>query len=118
MAGTYTSQDISFRDPLTDTLSHFKTFGKWLRDGDFIITETGTSAFGACDAWLPSGANTFNQTVFGSIGFATGAAVGAFQAIKETGAYKRCILVTGEGSLQLTVQAFADLLNLGLSPIM
>jgi pyruvate decarboxylase len=59
----------------------------------------------------------YNQTVFGSIGYATGASVGAFKAIRETARYKRCILVTGEGSLQLTVQAFADLLKLDLNPI-
>jgi pyruvate decarboxylase len=60
----------------------------------------------------------FNQTVYGSIGYATGSAVGTFQAIKETGKYKRNVLITGEGSLQLTVQAFADLLRHDLKPIM
>lgn len=60
----------------------------------------------------------FNQTVFGSIGYATGAATGAFTAIREAGEYKRCILITGEGSLQLTVQTFADMLKLKLNPIM
>lgn len=59
----------------------------------------------------------FNQTIFGSIGYATGAAVGAFKAIRETRQYNRCILVTGEGSLHLTVQAFADMLKLELNPI-
>lgn len=59
----------------------------------------------------------YNQTVFGSIGYASGAAVGAFKAIRENHDYKRCILVTGEGSLHLTVQAFADMLKLGLNPI-
>ena len=59
----------------------------------------------------------YNQTVFGSIGYATGAAVGSFTAALETGKFKRGILVTGEGSLQLTVQAFADLLKLGLKPV-
>lgn len=59
----------------------------------------------------------YNQTIFGSIGYATGAAVGAFKAIREDRRYKRCILVTGEGSLHLTVQAFADMLKLGLNPI-
>ena len=98
-------------------LTEMQTLGKFLRAGDFAIAETGTSAFGISDSKLPPGASMFNQTVFGSIGFATGAAVGAFQAIKEKGHYKRCILVTGEGSLQLTVQAFADMLNLGLNPI-
>ena len=59
----------------------------------------------------------YNQTVYGSIGFATGSAVGAFVAGKELGLYKRNILVTGEGSLQLTVQAFADLIRHELNPI-
>jgi pyruvate decarboxylase len=58
----------------------------------------------------------FKQTVFGSIGFATGTAVGAFVAGKESETIKRPILVTGEGSLQLTVQAFSDLLRHELNP--
>jgi pyruvate decarboxylase len=58
-----------------------------------------------------SGVRMFNQTVFGSIGYATGAALGAFIAGKEDGSIKRGILVTGEGSLQLTVQTFSDLLR-------
>jgi pyruvate decarboxylase len=64
----------------------------------------------------------YNQTVYGSIGYATGAALGAFKALREndpgTGQTKpknRCILVTGEGSLHLTVQAFANFLKLGLN---
>lgn len=94
-----------------------KTLGKFFKPGDFIIGETGTSAFGLGCSKLPSGASMFNQTIFGSIGYATGAALGAFKAIRETCQFKRCILVTGEGSLHLTVQAFADLLKLGLNPI-
>jgi len=58
----------------------------------------------------------YNQTVFGSIGYATGAAVGSFVAGKESGSVKRGILVTGEGSLQLTVQAFSDLLRHEVNP--
>lgn len=94
-----------------------KTLGKFFKPGDFIIGETGTSAFGLGCSKLPSGASMFNQTIFGSIGYATGAALGAFKAIRETRQFNRCILVTGEGSLHLTVQAFADLLKLGLNPI-
>jgi pyruvate decarboxylase len=60
----------------------------------------------------------FSQTVWGSIGYATGAAVGAFVAGKETGTIKRGILITGEGSLQLTVQALADLARHGTNPVM
>jgi pyruvate decarboxylase len=98
-------------------LTSLKTLGKFFKPNDFIIGETGTSAFGLGCSKLPSGASMYNQTIFGSIGYATGAALGAFKAIQESGRYERCILVTGEGSLHLTVQAFADLLKLGLNPI-
>lgn len=60
----------------------------------------------------------YNQTIFGSIGYATGAALGSFVAGKEDGSIKRGILVTGEGSLQLTVQALADYLRWGLNATM
>lgn len=102
----------------------FQTLGKFFRAGDFIIGETGTSAFGLSDSKLPQGATMYNQTVYGSIGYATGAALGASKALRENdpGTDKakpknRCILVTGEGSLHLTVQAFADFLKLGLNPV-
>ena len=60
----------------------------------------------------------YNQTVFGSIGYATGAALGSFVAGKEDGSIKRGILVTGDGSLQLTVQTFSDLLRHRLNSTM
>ncbi|RKL44334.1 putative pyruvate decarboxylase C13A11.06 [Fusarium proliferatum] len=88
----------------------------FFRPGDVIIGETGTSAFGLCDTKLPSGVMMFNQTVYGSIGYATGAIVGVGQAIKESeGKWKRPILVTGEGSMHLTIQALADMLRFVLN---
>jgi pyruvate decarboxylase len=61
----------------------------------------------------------FNQTVYGSIGYATGAIVGVGQAITESeGKWKRPILVTGEGSMHLTIQAIGDMLRWNLKPIM
>jgi pyruvate decarboxylase len=94
-------------------LTILQALGRYFRDGDFVIAETGTSAYGIPGSSLKhvNDVQMFNQTVFGSIGFATGAAVGAFVAGKELGSIKRSILVTGEGSLQLTVQAFSDLIR-------
>jgi pyruvate decarboxylase len=96
----------------------WKALGSFFQPGDLVIGETGTSAFGIAASKLPKGAAMFNQTIFGSIGYATGAAVGAFQGLKEDGNYKRGILVTGEGSMHLTVQAFADMLRWELKPMM
>jgi pyruvate decarboxylase len=86
-----------------------QALGRYFRDGDFVIPETGTSAYGIPASSLKHVKNVqmFSQTVFGSIG----AAVGAFVAGKELDTIKRGILVTGEGSLQLTVQAFSDLIR-------
>jgi len=85
-----------------------------------VIAETGTSSYGIPGSSLKHVKNVkgYNQTVFGSIGFASGAAVGSFVAGKELGIIKRPILVTGEGSLQLTVQAFSDLLRHEVNPTM
>ncbi|KAF2263194.1 pyruvate decarboxylase [Lojkania enalia] len=94
------------------------TLGSFFRPGDYIIGETGTSAFGLCDSRLPAGAVMHNQTIFGSIGYATGAIVGVAQAVKESGGkWKRPILVTGEGSMHLTIQVLQDLLRFDLKPI-
>ena len=99
-------------------LTHSQALGGFFQPGDLIIGETGTSAFGLAGSRLPKDTFMFNQTIYGSIGYATGAAVGALQAMKENAKYERGILVTGEGSLHLTVQAFADLLRFELKPIM
>ncbi|RBR13624.1 hypothetical protein FVER53590_08589 [Fusarium verticillioides] len=75
-------------------------------------------AFGLCDTKLPSGVMMFSQTVYGSIEYATGAIVGVGQAIKESGVkWKRPVLITGEGSMHLTIQTLADMLRWDLKPI-
>jgi pyruvate decarboxylase len=66
---------------------------------------------------LPPGASHWTQAVWGSIGYASGAAVGASIGAKQTGKYERIILITGEGSLQLTIQAFSILNRHGIVPI-
>ena len=45
--------------------------------------------------------------------------MGAFIAAKENGSeYARCLLFTGEGSLQMVIQALSDLVRFGVRPIM
>jgi pyruvate decarboxylase len=113
----YPTDDIKKEAILTQDWL-WPTMGKYFKDGDFVIAETGTSSYGIPAASLKHATNVqmYNQTVFGSIGFATGSAVGAFVAGKESGSIKRGILVTGEGSLQLTVQAFSDLFRHEVNP--
>lgn len=95
------------------------TMSKFFLPGDVIIGETGTSAFGLADSFMPRDSFFFNQTVWGSIGCATGSIVGVCQAIKESqDRWKRGVLISGEGSFHLTAQAMADMLRYDLKPIM
>jgi pyruvate decarboxylase len=57
-----------------------------------------------------------NAKLWGSIGFAFGACVGASLAAKESG-NRRTILFTGEGSFQLTVQEISTIIRHKLTPI-
>ncbi len=86
---------------------------KMFRKDDIIIAETGTASMGLGFALLPENAQFHNQTLWGSIGWATPAAFGA--AIAEP--QKRVILVTGEGSHQLTAQEISQFARFGLKPI-
>lgn len=84
-----------------------------LSEGDIIIAETGTSSMGMAFADLPKGSIFHNQTLWGSIGWATPAAFGAALAAPD----RRVILITGEGSHQLTAQEVAQFHRFGLKPI-
>ena len=68
---------------------------------------------GLAVALMPKGATFHNQTLWGSIGWATPAAFGAAVAARD----RRVVLVTGEGSHQLTAQEFSQFGRRGLKPI-
>lgn len=89
----------------------------FLRSNDLVVVETGTSAVGFNVVALPDPITIWTQEVFGSIGYATGAMVGGIIANEERGG-GRAILVTGEGSLQLTIQGISDMLRWNAKPLM
>ncbi|MTC75274.1 alpha-keto acid decarboxylase family protein [Providencia sp. wls1919] len=86
---------------------------KMFKDDDIVIAETGTASMGLGFALLPKDTQFHNQTLWGSIGWATPAAFGAAIAAPN----KRVILVTGEGSHQLTAQEISQFSRFGLKPI-
>lgn len=90
--------------------------GKFFQEGDVIITETGTSAFGINQSHFPNNAYGISQVLWGSIGFTTGATLGAAFAAEEIDPKKRVILFIGDGSLQLTVQEISTMVKWGLKP--
>ena len=73
---------------------------KFLRPDDILVAETGTVSMGLGFARMPAGATFYNQTLWGSIGWATPAAFGAAVAAPD----RRVVLITGEGAHQLTAQ--------------
>ena len=85
----------------------------FLKPQDIVVAETGTVSMGLGFARLPRGASFHNQTLWGSIGWATPAALGVALAAPN----QRVLLFTGEGSHQLTAQEIGQFGRLGLKPI-
>jgi indolepyruvate decarboxylase len=99
-------------DPITaDAL--YPRWADFFRPDDVIITDTGSSSLGLTLAQLPKGAEFHNQTLWASIGWATPAAFGAAKGAPD----RRLILITGEGSHQMTAQEISQLGRHGLHPI-
>jgi indolepyruvate decarboxylase len=99
-------------DPIT-AAALYPRWANFFRPGDIVVAETGTASMGLGFAQMPAGASFHNQTLWGSIGWATPAAFGAAVAAPK----RRVVLVTGEGSHQLTVQEVGQFGRLGLQPV-
>ncbi|CNI68825.1 indolepyruvate decarboxylase [Yersinia mollaretii] len=85
----------------------------FLRPNDIVVTDQGTSSFGAATLNLPSGCTFIAQSLWGSIGFSLPAAYGAQLAQPQ----RRLILLVGDGAAQLTIQELGSMLRDGLKPI-
>lgn len=99
-------------DPITvDAL--YPRWADFVRPGDLVVAETGTVSMGLAFNRLPRGARFHNQSLWGSIGWATPAAFGAAVAAPD----RRVLLFTGDGSHQLTAQEIGQFGRRGLRPI-
>ncbi|TGZ85020.1 pyruvate decarboxylase [Ascodesmis nigricans] len=108
------------RESTSDVITHdyvWPTFGKWFKEKDVIVTETGTANFGILEARFPAEVIHISQVLYGSIGYSVGALQGAALACKENHPERRMVLFVGDGSLQLTVQEIATMIRHGLKPI-
>lgn len=94
----------------------------WFREGDIIITETGTSSFGINQTKFPHGSSGISQPLWGSVGYSLGACLGASFALQELKLNQlnpfpsRVILFVGDGAFQLTVQELSTIIRWGLTP--
>lgn len=88
----------------------------FLREDDVVIGETSaTGAKALVEVQFPRGATFFNQTLWGSIGHATGCALGTALACSAR-RQRRTVLVTGEGSHQMTANELGTFARYGLTP--
>ena len=85
----------------------------FVREGDVVITEAGTSNIGLGPQRLPSGVKYVNSGIWGSIGFTLPALLGSQLAAPS----RRHLLFIGDGSFQLTAQELSTILREDLAPI-
>ncbi|MFC4892803.1 alpha-keto acid decarboxylase family protein [Pseudofrancisella aestuarii] len=86
---------------------------KFLKSTDSLVVETGSSSLNMPKLPLPEGVKYYNQTLWGSIGWATPAAFGVALANPDS----RTILITGEGSHQLTLNELGVMGRYKVNPI-
>src|SRR5205085_1612814 len=79
-------------DPIT-TAALYPRYRDFLKPSDQIVIETGSSTSGIVPLPLPDGAEVHSQSLWGSIGWATGATLGTAIADRS----RRTVLFTGEG---------------------
>lgn len=86
---------------------------EYVKENDIFIAETGIIPQGVCQIKFPQNVELMTQTLWGSIGWATPAALGVCVANPNS----RVILFTGDGSHQLTALEIGNMLRYGVKPI-
>ncbi|KAF9695610.1 hypothetical protein EKO04_006692 [Ascochyta lentis] len=115
-----------------EVISHSKLwdlFTPYIRSGDIVMGETGTSGYGVREMRTPSNVRVFAPVTWLSIGYMLPAAQGAALAHSQirsqlSGAVNgekakegRTILFIGDGSLQMTVQEISTMIRHNLNII-
>lgn len=97
-------------------LSHERLWPRmagFVRDGDVVIGESGTSNTGISAQPLPDGATYVSSSIWGAIGYTLPSLLGSMLAAGS----RRHILFIGDGSFQLTGQELSTIVYHGLAPI-
>ncbi|KIL85385.1 hypothetical protein FAVG1_11341 [Fusarium avenaceum] len=103
-------------DAIVDQYSFWLLISNFIREGDIVLTETGTASYGGQSVILPDNTTVINSTIWLSIGYMLAAAQGASLAQREmqrdgTRPSGRTILFEGDGSLQMTAQTISDMIR-------
>jgi indolepyruvate decarboxylase len=91
----------------------YSRYAAFIRPGDSVVLESGSSSLGLPPMTLADDVQVHIQMLWGSIGWATGAAFGIALADPN----RRTILITGEGSHQLTANEIGNMGRYGANPI-
>jgi indolepyruvate decarboxylase len=91
----------------------YSRYAAFIRPGDNVVLESGSSSFGIPPMPLADDVQVHIQMLWGSIGWATGATFGIALADSN----RKTILMTGEGSHQLTVNEIGNMRRYGANPI-
>lgn len=108
----------SFEKPETDDSELcaayiYPRLQEFFKADDIIFAETGIIPHGFAPTRLEKNTDVNTQTLWGSIGWATASAFGGQMAAKD----RRTILITGEGSHQLTATEVSTMMRNNLKPI-
>lgn len=98
---------------LTNSQNFYPRLQRMLKSGDVLVIETGTCTLHGTPMLLPENVGYQTQTLWGSIGWATPAAEGICMGNRKG----RTILVTGDGSHQLTANEIGVMGRYGIKPI-
>jgi indolepyruvate decarboxylase len=91
----------------------YSRYAAFIRPGDSVVLESGSSSLGLPPMMLADDVQVHIQMLWGSIGWATGAAFGIALADRN----RRTILITGEGSHQLTANEIGNMGRYAANPI-
>lgn len=91
----------------------YKKLQDFIQEGDNLVVETGIVNLALAKLKIKKNVSVNNQVLWGSIGWATGATLGISMADKNA----RTILVTGEGSHQLSAQEISTMMRNDLKPV-
>jgi TPP-dependent 2-oxoacid decarboxylase len=86
---------------------------RFLRPGDIVLADLGTSFFGAATHRLPRDVTFIGQPLWAAIGYTLPALLGACLACPD----RRGILLIGDGAAQMTAQELSTILRAGLAPV-
>ncbi len=86
---------------------------EFIKENDIVFAETGTVPFGVAAMKLPNSTIIEYQLLWGSIGWATSAVLGACIAKPNA----RVILITGEGAHQMSAMEVGTMIRYGVKPV-